>query len=509
MKNCRYLLWIGLIVFVLVLGTGVFATSSPLARAQDDYTYTVVGGVDEPQTYPDQEVDGIRFTALAYRSLYPGGMEFTATITPPEGVTVSGATLFYTFATGKPGRIQAERGENPNEWIARPYEGRGLPPWHEIDVYWSARTGDTLTQSQPVHAVYYDATRQWFRAESEDMLVYWYGMPEDLGRYVLEAMAHNHARYLEGFGEALPYRPMAVIFPPGPDWNEYKGDSSIDDTQLGFTGTIVGEAGSTIQRVRTLEPAEIRKDCLWNPENPTAEFQMQQAASTTTHEVAHLYQQETGVQRGPAWWIEGQAMFFETFEEYPVHERLRTLANLRGGDLPTFQGAGPGGGALTASEDGCTHLIYDLGASFMSWLVDTHGGMDTYRGVVEEIRHGANLVQALETVTGQPFLDLENEWRAFLGVSPVAADVLDPGLTLGAPAEPFFAEGDTVILPSAPFSQPIYTEPKVRSVAMGACFASSKVTIRRAGHDGTVNWYEVDCTGMVGWMNQTQLVAPQ
>jgi len=495
-----------LIALIVVTLLAVLASS---ARAQEGYTVTVVGGVDQPQTYPDQEEQGFSFTGLSYRSNYPGGMEFRAIITPPEGVTISRVTLFYTFATGKTGRVPAERGENPNEWIALPYASRGLPPWHEIDAVWGVRAETASVDSAPLHAVYYDATRTWFRAESQDVLVYWYGMPEELGRYVIDAMAGNRDRYLAGFGSPLPYRPMAVIFPPGPDWNEYKGDSSIDDTQLGFTGTIVPEAGSTIQRVRTLEPAEIRKDCIWNPENPTVEFQMQQAASTTTHEVAHLYQQELGVQRGADWWIEGQAMFFETFEEYPVHDRLRKLAELRGGDLPTLQGEGPGGGALTASEDGCTHLIYDMGSSFMRWIVDQHGGMETYRAIVEAIQHGSNLSQALETATGQTFLDLENGWRAFLGIGPVPAEVLDPSLTLSDPAAPFYAEGEQITLPAAPFSQPIYKEPKTRSISMGACFASSQVTIRRAGSDGTVNWYEVDCQGQIGWMNHTQLAGPQ
>jgi hypothetical protein len=83
---------------------------------------------------------------------------------------------------------------------------------------------------------------------------------------------------------------------------------------------------------------------------------------------------------------------------------VSTLAELRGGDFPTLQGTGPGGGALTAAEDGCTHLIYDMGASFMSWLVETHGGMDTYRAIVEAMRGGYTVAEALEKATGQPFL---------------------------------------------------------------------------------------------------------
>lgn len=495
---------IGVVLFITAALLAVPFTASSTRAQSDDLVYTIVGGQDESQTYSNQEIAGFSFTNATYRSLYPSGMEFVVTITPPEGVTIDQVTLFYTFSTGKSSRVRAERGEKPNEWVAIPYRARGLPPWHEVDAYWGVRTADGLSaNTEPVHAVYYDAAREWYRAENDDVVVYWYGMPVELGRYVLDAMVGNRDRYEAGFGMLLPYRPMAVIFPPGSDWSEYKGDETIDDTDFGFTGTIVEEAGSTIQRVRTLEPAAIRADCIWNPQNPTAEFQMQQAASTTTHEVAHLYQNERGVS-GPSWWVEGQAMFFETFEEYPVDERLSTLAELRDGDFPTLQGGGPSGGALTAQEDGCTHLIYDMGSSFMGWLVEYHGGMATYRAIVEDMSRALPLEIALENATGLTFLDLENEWRAYLGVAPVPPEVLNPALALSAPAEPFFAVADQVTLPATPFQQPIYERPATNAIAAATCFANTPVKILTAGSDGTTNWYEVDCMGMVGWMSQGQ-----
>ncbi|MBN1681370.1 MAG: hypothetical protein JW966_13900 [Anaerolineae bacterium] len=503
--------FLGVALAVVLVFSGVVPGARPAdpVRAQDDdgYTVTVVGGEDAPQTYADQTVEGFAFTNFTYRSRYPGGMEFKVTITPPDGVSVRQVVLFYTFSTGKRGRVNAELGDNPGEWIAVPYDARGLPPWHEVDAYWGVRTTDDQgVDSQPEHAIYYDATREWYRAENEDVLVYWYGMPEELGQYVLDAMAGNRQKYQDGFGMVLPYRPLSVIFPPGGDWNEYKGDETVDDTEFGHTGTIIAQAGSTIQRVRTLEPASIRADCIWNPTDPTVEFQMNQAASTTTHEVAHLYQQEIGV-AGPGWWLEGQATFFETFEEYPVHDRLRTLAKMRDGDLPSFQGDGPGGGPFTVAEDGCTHLMYDMGASFMRWLVAEHGGMDTYLGIVNEMARAIPLEQALETVTGMTFLELENEWRAFLGVGEVPLDVLDPAAALDDPIEPFFAEGESVTLPAAPFQSPIYNYPTTTSIADAMCFGNMPVTILNAGSDGVMNWYEVDCMGMIGWMNQGQLVA--
>jgi hypothetical protein len=499
------------VFFVIVLVAlafptpGLFPDVMHLQAQGDEYVYTIVGGKEEPQTYEDQTVDGFSFINFTYRSLYPDGLEFRVTITPPEEVTYDQVILFYTFSTGKRGRIAAQQGDNPNEWVAVPYQGRGLPPWHEVNAFWGVRGPNDLSlESNPVHAVYYDASREWFRTENEDVLVYWYGMPEELGRYVLEAMGGNREKYHQGFGEPLPYRPMAVIFPPGPDWTEYRGDSSIDDTDFGFTGTIISEAGSTIQRVRTLVPAAIRKDCIWNPVNPDVEYQMQMAASTVVHEVAHLYQQEVGVS-GPTWWVEGQATFFETFEEYPVHERLSTLAGLMNDPFPTFQGEGPGGGALSAAEDGCTHLIYDMGSSFMKWLADTHGGLVTYRTIVQEMASGALLSEALETATGLTLLDLENEWRTFLGIPPIAPEQLDPGLALDPLVEPYFELGEQITVPATTFQQPLYGRPTRSSAASGACFANMTLTIVRGGNDGTVNWYEVDCMGIEGWISQAEL----
>ncbi len=105
------------LILVAVLIAGALVPAS-YAQDGDDYTYTVVGGEDVAQTYPDQGVAGIQFTDLTYRSLYPSGMEFKATITPPEGMEISRVTLFYTFPTGKAGRVRAEPGNQPNEWIA-------------------------------------------------------------------------------------------------------------------------------------------------------------------------------------------------------------------------------------------------------------------------------------------------------------------------------------------------------------------------------------------------------
>ena len=92
--------------------------------------------------------------------------------------------LPYTFTvSGQAGNTARVRpGDAPNEWIATLYDLRGMTPWHELDARWSVRTTDGQTiQSEPMHAIYYDATREWFRTESENIVVYWFGVSDQLG----------------------------------------------------------------------------------------------------------------------------------------------------------------------------------------------------------------------------------------------------------------------------------------------------------------------------------------
>ncbi|RPI93854.1 MAG: hypothetical protein EHM39_12590, partial [Chloroflexi bacterium] len=86
-------------IVLLTMGLNV-----PAADAQEGeaYTYTVVGGTDQPITYPDQTVDGFVFSDLSFRSRYPDGMEFRATITAPDGVEIDRVSLPAAFTlTGK------------------------------------------------------------------------------------------------------------------------------------------------------------------------------------------------------------------------------------------------------------------------------------------------------------------------------------------------------------------------------------------------------------------------
>lgn len=386
------------------------ATYFPVAA---DFTFDLqrVEMTDDPITFPDETLDGFAITHFTYVTRYPLGLEFAATITPPEGVEVLSVNLMYRFPANSGGRVRAEATGNPNEWRAVAFDTRGLAPWMPLRVFWRISYSDLSLETTPVDVIYIDHTRPWWRAESEDVIAYWFDFPEELGRVVTESFVKVRDRFIQGFGGLLPFKPIVVIYPPGEAMGEWQSGGQINPRT---TGLAQNDTYAAVLRVRGLEIEEIRKACIWN-EARDLNWQMRFAASVATHEVAHLYQFYYGV-RAPAWWIEGQATFFE-LELGPVDERLKALA-ARGIDLATLQFGGPSGEVGTAGPDGCTHLGYDMGASFINWLVYSHGGFEAHRQIVELIDQNVVLEQAVERVTGVPFAELERQWRTYIGLNP-------------------------------------------------------------------------------------------
>lgn len=77
-------------------------------------------------------------------------------------------------------------------------------------------------------------------------------------------------------------------------------------------------------------------------------------------------------------------------------------------------------------------------------------------------------------------------------------------LVLEDPIDPAFQPGDAVTLPSSPFQQLMYPAPG-DPLAMGACYAGTTVAILQMGSLEGMNYYEIDCMGMIGWVTADQL----
>ena len=106
-------------------------------------------------------------------------------------------------------------------------------------------------------------------------------------------------------------------------------------------------------------------------------------------------------------------------------------------------------------------------------------------------------------------LDIENEWRAYLGLEPLTLADVDPAAALEPFEDNLIAVGDTITLPASPMMSPLAEKPGPKSLSGGQCFANTPVTVLNMGMLDGVPYYQIDCMGMTGWVTRDQLVGPQ
>ncbi|HML23816.1 MAG TPA: hypothetical protein PKD09_19325 [Aggregatilinea sp.] len=483
-------------------------TPTPYPAENTPYTLDVVGGQDATLTFPAVEQEGFRLGETTALSNYPRGMEFRVTA-ESDGGPIQDVILFVTLVHGTGNRAVAEWDAEAQEWVARIWEtGNMQPAWTPISVHWRVRdAAENSIDTEPQPVEYADTGREWFRMESEHVVLYWTGFGEDdpdtVAQTMADAMAATHPRRVAGFGRALSYKPVAVVYPDRETLAETVGSGAVSDRFAGITST---EWGMSIQVLRGTDYAPGNENCVWatKPEDWTMERRINTIYSVTTHEVTHLYQFDVlGGSLGPQWWSEGQADWF-SLAPGNYDERLRALEPLQ--DMPSLTGEI---GWTRIEADGCYALAYDMGVSFINFLLTNYGGIETHLKIAEQMRLGTSVYAAVEDVTGKPFLDVENEWRTYLGYPALTLADIDPASALEPPLDTSIAEGDTLVLPSTPFMAPLYEEPGPYVLSNASCFAGTQVTVLRAGSLDGVDYYEVDCMGMTGWMSRDQLIGPE
>lgn len=469
------------------------------------YNLTQVGGTEATFTMPAFEQNGIRVGETTMTSVYPQGMIFTTTTTSING-PITTVTLLIELASGLPHRTVATYDDDSQLWTAHMWVDSIQPAWSHFTAHWSITdsTGQGIeTEATPFD--YVDPTRQWWRVESEHVIVYWYdglaGEPEAIAQGIVNGMAATHERRVVGFGGPLSYKPIGVIYANTADLSEIFGSAAgtpdwtrYDNPTFGMMVLILGYYDD--------DYFEQYADCLSLDlrEEYTEERITTNTFSAVPANAVYLYQYDKKVESGPSWWREGQARWFSIAPgDYDL--RLRNLARLQ--DLPTLNGDNIGGFAPQA--DGCYGLPGDVGASFINWLLASYGGLQTHADIIADLRSQMTLYEAIEEVTGKSFLEIENEWRAYIGFNLLDLADFDPASALQGPLDAAFAVGDVVTLPAMPLQVTLYEAPGPNQPSNVPCFGGADVTILRVGSLDGVNYYEVDCGGLIGWTTLGQL----
>ena len=332
-------------------------------------------------------------------------------------------------------------------WVTSPYaDGGGLPPWVDFNYTWllTDAAGNTF-ETEPQYAVYADNTREWWNIDTPYITLYWFGTMPELGDAVAQAMEDMAPVFTEGWGRLISYKPLAVLFPDAESWNEYVS-GGVNPNAAGFTQP---SEGYTIQRILAerdpLSLAELRTRCggYWiGPQDTTpAEYRLWSTVHTIVHETTHLYQSDFNL-RGPLWWTEGDPNVFASQDGALVtNADARMQAYAAGGyPLDSFQGSGPSSGSSNA-PDGCRALEYAAGESFISYVLQNYGGLETHARIVANSA-GNTIQDNIAEVVGVPFIELENQWRQAMGFPTIQA--------LATPTPFVFPTAPVFSLPTAP-----------------------------------------------------------
>lgn len=348
-----------------------------------------------------------------FTSNFPQGFDFTIDAQSSAGQIVS-ATAYWRHTPSQIKRADLKvdsSGPITASW--HPTLGDSVPQWVQVEHWWVLKDekGNFYETDHKVD-LYEDNTHNWKQAESEDVIVYWEeGIPDQVGQDTLDAMKKRREFYRQNWGKLLDYRPRVIIYADFQSFDEW--DLGIDPPTNG-SPTIVG---------------------LTSPEwGGTAQVYIKKygtkgvAYGTVLHEVGHLYQFATGGTTGlPGWLYEGDASYFELIPDYDYVQRARDMA--AEGRLPTLQGAGPAIFGQNA-RDG-----YDIGYAFFRWLAETYG-KGAHLQLWTLLARGKTSTQALETVTGKKFVDMEIDFRTWLGAKNPIPPTLFPTRT-PEPTEPY------------------------------------------------------------------------
>ena len=361
--------------------------------------------------------------AISYELDYPDGMTFRINATSSAG-PITRATVFFDFGGTSSMRAQATSIDpDSGEIVAffdRAAAGNGLIPWLNVSYQWRLIDAEgNAIEVEPQTAVYNDPTREWQHAENDLVRIYWFDLPDWVGDEALDAVNDARERWAEGFPEAeITSRPLVVIYPDLTSFLEWRGQNGAESIR--FVGTLDRTWNGTVQRIP--DQARLDRECGGlNLERDYDQIVRALARSTVVHELTHFHQYAMSADKGPTWWIEGEATFFEDpVQPWDSEERVRGLAALDA--IPSLEGDTLSG-AGTLGPDGCTHMAYDVGASFMRFLRDNYGGYVAHGQITTLIADNVGVYAAIEQVTGQPFATLEDEWRASLGLGPAPTPI--------------------------------------------------------------------------------------
>ncbi|MFP4322673.1 MAG: hypothetical protein ACLFTK_09480 [Anaerolineales bacterium] len=364
------------------------------------------------------------FGAVTFQNDYPFGIISRVTVTP--GTTLVGARLHLTMDGVTtyvqdaiiPAHITGQVITLETRWNGQTVTRDPSPPWMNVQFWWSVTDANGHTQTTaPQQHTYADTQRRpWVATQGTHTTVYTYSQSASFNQRVLNIAEAAYGRLQNTYGFALPYRPALVFYNTAAHGDADFGHGPAPP----FGAFVVGRAYPGTSGVVMLA------------RNDTAYLER-----VITHEMAHLYQYQIGMQlfEAPHWWIEGDARAQEpnASDQFSLNYARDVAAN---GGLPRLIGWDT---RDYSTEAELNHAIW-IGASFVLFLQAEYGTA-AHAQFYGNWRASGDFYTAFELTYGRSLETLSINWQDWVFNRPAGAQMAE------APAS---ANAAPIMLPPVP-----------------------------------------------------------
>ena len=344
----------------------------------------------------EMEIDGFRILLSDPEVHFPDFISFA--ITAESDSDISRLSLQYQVdklsaipvtSVAFPDFEEGYRVEATWKWEMR--RTGGLPPGTTVSYWWLINDVDGGTAQTPVQTLSFDDLRfSWKTKESDDIRLLWYEGRDSFAEDLLTAAGQAIERLRTDVGATLTMPAEIYVY------------ASYDDLREAMVFPQEWTGGAAYPDYNTIAIGIPLSGLEWGKR-------------AISHEIAHLVVHQAifsgyGVEL-PTWLSEGLAMYSEGTLSPDFNVRLQDAIDQdRVFSVRSLSSSFP-------ADEESARLAYAQSYSLVSFLLEEHGGKEKMIQLLDAFKNGSGYVEALDTVYALDVDQLNDEWRAYVGLA--------------------------------------------------------------------------------------------
>jgi hypothetical protein len=343
--------------------------------------------------------DGIIIVDETVQTEWPDSVTFTLKVRAPAEITRIRIEYWYTSTTRAGGNPTFTPGKDVTaEFKLRTRGSQDVPPGALITYRYVIEdaTGTTL-RTEPKQYRFLDTRARWQSLQDGQITFLFTDRTQSRAQSILQSALRTVNALRDQAGVQLAEPLTIVAYATTADL-----DSAYPPRSQSSRGTRAGVSVSGFNVVLITTDGD--------------------AVGTTAHEVTHAVVEDTvgpgAISGFPMWLNEGLATYFQPSQGSEWSQYLQQAIRVDRVMPLRFLKAYPG-----KEEEWL--LVYAQGVSMVKFLLTTYGPQKMGE-LLRAYRDGDTDEQTFERVYGKRLFDLENEWRASIGVKPLDATTASP-----------------------------------------------------------------------------------